>query len=132
MSKPENNLELSEIHRIMKDFSSAFTEVSYVDAIDKLQNKYSGLKIEWIGGAVPVQMDATFEGLRIYARYRGDAFSITMGRDNGPDSLPERDYYVCVEDALNQPWNGFLDSDEFYTLFDEAFTTLLEAYHNNK
>lgn len=105
-------------------------EEDYSWTIHKLENNFPGLRIKSIQGMHPLQMEGTYNELRIYVRYRWGNFSITMGKDNGENKLPSSDW--VYETALSRndrgepiESEGYLNTADFYETFKRGFSQLL-------
>lgn len=97
----------------------------YSWAIHKLESEFPGLTLDRVYGIVPTQAEGRYNGLAVYARYRWDTFSITMGKDNGGRSLPDNEYYYEDEPILSESSGGFLNSAEFYKVFKKGFQKII-------
>ncbi len=126
----ENTTPLTEEERkkALLDFLGSLPYIEpehYSWAIHKLEAEFPGLKFSYVGGACPTQADATYNELAVYARYRWDTFSISMGKNNGPRKLPGNEYYYEIENPPEADGGGFLTADEFYKLFRKGFRNIL-------
>jgi hypothetical protein len=126
----ETETPLTQQERMQK-LSEMLASMPYIEpehyswAIHKLEAEFPGLKFSYVGGACPTQADATYNELAVYARYRWDIFSITMGKNNGARKLPDNDYFYEVENPPEADGGGFLTADEFYKLFSKGFRNIL-------
>jgi hypothetical protein len=100
-------------------------EPNYSWAIHKLEEEFPGLKLDRVYGMFPTQAEGKFHGMGVYARYRWDVFSITMGEQGENKILPEQDYYYESEGYIDDGDGGFLTPEAFYKEFQKGFSKIL-------
>lgn len=125
MSKKNERQEKLESLLELLSNSPKIEEPNYSWAIHRLEEEFPGLKINRVYGMFPTQADGSFQGLGIYARYRWDAFSITMGEQESPQKLPREDYRYESEEYIKDSDGGFLTPEAFYREFHRGFSVIL-------
>jgi hypothetical protein len=96
----------------------------------ELEEEYRdmGLKIESVGGVVPVQAHGKIGYNFFYFRYRGDSGSLSIGSQAGTYNVTSQDYYYRVENYTGDSMNGYLSPEEF----KDIFSKLLEMHRSAK
>lgn len=123
-SEEERRKSLADFLQSLSDLPH-IPEEDYSWAIHKLESEFPGLTLDRVYGIVPTQAEGHYNGLAIYARYRWDTFSITMGKDNGKNSLPDNEYYYEDSPTLSESSGGFLNAPEFYKVFKKGFKQII-------
>ncbi len=84
---------------------------------DAIEAAIPGLTVHSVGGACPVQLEATTaDGENVYFRYRFDAAQLYVGFDDDISRENTR-LYAELDDVFNDPMRGFLDDAETTELF---------------
>jgi hypothetical protein len=111
---------------------SSIVEEDYSSTIHKLESHFPGLQIDSIEGMHPLQLYGTYNELKIYARYRWNKFTITMGESSGKYDLPSPDWHYEIllssddeDNRISTTDDGYLKSSHFYKVFSKGFSEIL-------